>query len=158
MMVLRMRPFYRHFVTCSLLALYGGVALVGHGLHWLSSADHHHHGPKVARCATHDHAHAHGHCAHHHAHHHHPHHHDLANAGSADSEKPLHFAPSNGAAHSHECEICTFLVQLRGERPQLASTILGQHLVVVARAAMQRSYSLALLSPHAPRGPPIYLG
>jgi hypothetical protein len=46
------------------------------------------------------------------------------------------------------------LLQARGERPQIVTPIVWQHVIAAAPAAMQRSYSPVSLGPHAARGPP----
>jgi hypothetical protein len=134
--------FYgRKLLTACLLAYYGGIALVGHGLHELSGANCHH-PPVAARpVASHPHPHhQHGACAGHH-------HHHRAPAPAGDT-----------AGDGHNCEICEFLAQLRGEVPQLAAAEFTEHLVVAAVAASPPFLAPIAIGLHAPRGPPALVG
>ncbi len=146
-----MRSIHRQLVCGTLLALYGVISLLGHGLHWLSPEERHHHGRQVGHC-EHDHV---GHAHHHHGHAHH--HHAQAPLKRADRDRPQGFAATECATLAHDCDICTFLLQARSERPQLATTIVWHQVVAAALAAVQRSYSPISLGPHAARGPPSLL-
>ena len=127
--------FSRKLLTAGLAAYYGGIALLGYGLHELSPA--HNHGASGTVVT---HAHSHSHCVgHSHRHTHAP-------------KTPAPGVP--GISDSHECEICVFLDQLRGERPQLAVAIHWQHFTVEVVSSTPEDFSQAILGLHSPRGPP----
>jgi hypothetical protein len=148
----------RKSVTCSLLAAYGAVALLGQGLHWLSLDERHHHGLHLAGGIQHAESHAdHHHGGSHGHHHHHCHHHHHDSPACSESKKPFEVAAIDEFYHSHDCDICSFLLQIRSERPQLAAGIVCHSLVAAVPGAVQRSYSPVTLGPHAARGPPVDL-
>lgn len=121
---------WRKLVTHGLLAVYGGIALLGFGLHELSPVDQLHH--VAATCS----AHAHSHCA--------GHSHDASRA-------PAGLALTD----AHECEICVFLAHFCSERPQLAAAIDWQQLVAAVAEIAPRCDSPTILGLAAPRGPPV---
>jgi len=124
-----MRFLPRKLLTAGLLAIYGGIAVLGYGLHEFAPA--HHHGA-VAEFVCH------GDCGGH-AHQH------LATSGKS-------------LTSSHECEICVFLDQLRSERPMLTAEVVWQHHVAAVYAATPRIIFQATPGLHVPRGPPILIG
>jgi hypothetical protein len=140
----------RNIVAFALIAAYGGISLLGHGLHWLVPENGHHHGHEIVRCAVHGSEHHHG-----HAHH-------------ADESCPQHGAtlcetqhdesPSVTAgdyiAHSHNCEICAFLALASGERPQICALFIAQHVAGSVPLSEQLAHSSATFGWHSPRGPP----
>ena len=124
-----MRFSARKLLAFVLLAAYGTIALVGQGQHILTPHDGHHHGLEVVRCSIHGdehwhHHHEHG-QAHDHVHHHHDadcdHDHGPAEPAAVEHDGGLVVTSSECAAHSHLCEICAFLIQLRSERVVLAA-------------------------------------
>jgi hypothetical protein len=114
----------------SLLALYGGVALLGYGLHELSPAHQHAH----ANSTPHEHSHA-G-CSHHHH----------------QSPAPIPDLP--GWSDSHDCDICQLLDQMRGELPQIASVEVWRPLATDLSAVDVLSPTTEMCGFAAPRGPP----
>jgi hypothetical protein len=143
----------RKLLTLALLATYGGVALLGQGLHVLAPHAGHHHGLEVVGCSIHGDE---------HFHHHHDAKcdHDHGPAEHADAERgsgPV-ITSSECAAHSHLCEICAFLLQLRSERAVLTAAVDWQPVAVAAVSLPQRFYTPTLFGPHAPRGPPAQNG
>jgi hypothetical protein len=147
-----MRPIYRQLITVTLLALYGAVGLLGHGLHLLSGEDHHHIGRHVVRCSDHGEEHSH----HHHHHADHRHHHP-ATADEAERDTGLGMASSDCVPHCHDCQICAFLLQVRSEQPTVVTVVFSTQVVGAVPAALQRSYLPISVGPHAPRGPPASL-
>jgi hypothetical protein len=146
-----MRLFPRKLVTCLLLAVYGGISLLGHGLHELAPGHGHHHGLAVVTCAVHSHGHGHGECSLGH-HQHGSGHNDGTAAG------PLTVQSGGCAEQSQLCDVCVFLAQMRSGQPQLLTGAVWQHLVsAVAVRVPLLSYQTALRL-HAPRGPPALLG
>jgi hypothetical protein len=127
-----MRNLGQKLLSFSLLALYGGIALLGHGLH--EFAPHHH-----ADVASHSHAHP-G-CSHAHHHHHH----------APAPETP-------GVTDHHDCEVCALLDQHRGEQPSVATEIASQPLVTQAVTITPQTTGVIPLGPTAPRGPPAFAG
>jgi hypothetical protein len=128
-------------LSLMLLGVYGSIVLLGHGLHELSAVHHHHHGPALVAAHVGHHHHDHG-----HPHHHGPysgHHHHPAPAPTGDS-----------ISHTHDCEICEFLAQIRSEMPQLVSADFSTRCVAEAAVAAPRVISQTPLGLHAPRGPP----
>jgi hypothetical protein len=119
----------RKLLILSLLALYGGVSLLGYGLHELSPAHQHAHSTGTP------HPHSHAGCSHHH--HAHPPVPDRA-----------------GLSDAHDCDICQLLDQLRSELPQIAAMDSWQLLrtEIPAVLAIQPFKSPAGLP--VPRGPP----
>ncbi len=156
-----MRFSARKRLTFALLAAYGAIALLGQGLHSLAPHAGHHHGLDVVRCAIHGDEHWHHDHLHGHDHHHDANgDHDHGPAGPADAEHDggLVVTSSECAAHSHVCEICAFLSQLRSERAVLAAAVEWQPVAVAAICPPQRSYTPTSVGPHAPRGPPVLNG
>jgi hypothetical protein len=149
----------RKFVICSLLTAYGAVALLGHGLHWLSLDERHHHGFHLAHAAPSAESHAHHHHAGSHGHHNHhgTHHQHCSPAADCDRETPFEIAAIDEFNHAHDCDICSFLLQIRSERPQVAAVIVCHSIVAAVPGTVQRSYSPVTLGPHAARGPPLDL-
>jgi hypothetical protein len=125
-----MRLLLRKLPNFALLAVYGGVAVLGYGLHELSSVDHHHHGMTAVPCAAHS--------GHHHDH------------GPAPAGACL--------GNLHECDVCEFLSQIRSEQPQLYAADVWQHLVAAVTFTVPQSCSQTTLGLHAPRGPPVFVG
>jgi hypothetical protein len=122
----------RKLLIVSLMALYGGVSLLGYGLHELSPAHQHAH----ANGAPHAHLHSHAGCSHHH-HHAHP---------------PVPDRP--GWSDAHDCDICHLLDQLRSELPPIVVIDAWQKLEteILAVSAIPTAAGVAGL--HVPRGPP----
>ena len=153
-----MRRIHGQLPTLAILATYGGIAILGQGLHVLAPHAGHHHGLEVVRCSIHGDEHSH----HHHDHHHGEcdHHHDHGPANHADVEHGggTIVTSSECEAHSHLCEICAFLFQLRSERAVLAAAVDCQPVAVAADSLPQRSYTPTVVGPHAPRGPPALIG
>lgn len=110
------------------MALYGGIAVVGYGLHDLSPA--HQHGSATGQ------VHAHATCTHHHSH----------------SHAPVPDRP--GWSDAHECDICILLDQLRSDAPQLAAVDHWQPLIAVVAPVPALRISAFPLGLHVPRGPP----
>jgi hypothetical protein len=124
----------RKLLTAGLLAMYGGIAVLGYGLHELAPGHHH--------AATVDHL-AHDHCH-----------------GDCDGHAHEHSTTDSGRSlsSSHECEICIFLEQMRCERPTLTAEIVWQYQVAAVSVETPRIISQALPGLHTPRGPPIQIG
>jgi hypothetical protein len=120
-----MRRLPQTLVTGLLLAIYGGIAVLGYGLHDLAPEDAHHHHHRFA--ATHQESGS-----------------PIFRTGSVDDD--------------HDCDICVFLDQARGERPQIATGIIWQHLVAAIEFVVPRVSSQTTLVSHAPRGPPTFIG
>ena len=121
-----MRRIPHQLVTGVLLAIYGGIAVLGYGLHELVPEDAHHH------------------------------HHGLA-AVHQDAG-PTAFRTSGSVVDDHDCAICVFLDQARSDRPQVAASIIWQHLVAAIEVVVPRITSQATPIFHAPRGPPAFIG
>jgi hypothetical protein len=142
---------HRRFLSYLLLAIYGGISILGDGLHLLTHEAGHHHGLYVACYVAHGHADAdHGNC------------HDPGCSASdvadyylSSSERGV--AASDCANCSHVCEACAFLGQALSQPAELAAPIDWQPLVVAAASRPQPIYSPGSLGPHAPRGPPLSL-
>lgn len=126
-----MRNLGRKLLTATLTALYGGIALLGYGLHEL--APHHHHHPAAP-------AHSHAGCTHAHHHRHAP---PPATPGFSDS---------------HECEVCAFLDQHQSDRPQLAVEVAWQPTITAVAAATPQFSPITSIGLAAPRGPPALAG
>ena len=129
-----MRSFPRKLLTAGLLALYGGIAVLGYGLHDLAPG--HVHGAAGEHVA---HDHDHGACESH-SHHH----------AAIPTCKSL--------TSSHECEICIFLSQMRSERPTFSAEVVWQFQVAKVGIETPHILSQAIPGLHAPRGPPIQIG
>jgi hypothetical protein len=141
----------RQIVTILLIAAYGGISILGHGLHWLAAHDGHHHGLEIVRCSIHGDGHHHA-----HAHDHGSQHcdsHKTPTVGSRNDDA-LCLTAGGCIAHSHQCEFCAFLTLASGNRPTLIEIALGQHLVGSAALAEQLPYVSTRLGWHPPRGPP----
>ena len=121
-----MRRIPHQLVTGLLLAIYGGIAVLGYGLHELvpEDAHHHHHGLEVAH----------------------------------QESEPLAFRSGGAADDDHDCDICVFLDQARSDRPQVAASIIWQHLIAAIDVVAPRVSSQTTLVSHAPRGPPTFIG
>jgi len=129
----------RKLLTAGLLAIYGGIAVLGYGLHELAPG--HHHGP-AGECVAHDHDHDHGDCSDDVCH---SHDHAVSPSGKSISD-------------SHECEICVFLDQIRSERPTLAADVVWYYQVAAVGVETPHILSQAVPGLHAPRGPPNQIG
>jgi hypothetical protein len=153
-----MRPTLRTLLTCSLLAAYASISLLGQGLHWFQPHDHHHHGSMVVSRTTHRHTHKHGaHCCDHHPHgpccHDTDHDHDQDHDDDHVPAGPI-VAARDGDTHSHMCQICEFLFQAVSGPPQVATTPDLHPLVADAPRSAAEHFSTAILGLHAARGPP----
>ena len=127
-----MRRSFSHLLTCTLLATYAGIALLGQGLHLLApGCEGGHHEHFLAAQEAHDHA---------------GDHHSSDSNGRADE--------SNSVADLHPCEICVFLAHSVSEPPQIATVPFTQPLVAAAHCDPQGLYSLAIGGLHVARGPP----
>ena len=137
----------RNLVAFAVIAAYGGISLLGHGLHWLLPEDGHHHGHEIVRCAVHG-------SDHHHGHHHHT---DEsctqqgATLCETQHDESLSVTAGGCIAHSHDCEICAFLALASSERPQISTLFIAQHLTGSAPLAEGPAYSSATLGWHSPR-------
>jgi hypothetical protein len=134
--------------TYLLLAIYGGIAVLGHGLHELSTAHHHHHD-------AHEHA-ADGGCAHHHHGHTHKHTSQSRSDDRAEAFASVHGSLSDG--HGHACEICDFLDQNRSFPTDLPVDRASRPLAVAVSIAAPRIESLVIPGLYSPRGPPANSG
>ncbi len=148
-----MNPAARKILSLALLAAYGGIALLGQGLHVFAPHAGHHHGLEVVRCSIHGDEHFHHHhdgeCDHDHG--------PAKHADAKHSHGPV-VTSRQCAAHSHLCEICVFLLQLRSDRAVLTAGVDCQPVAVAAMLLPQRSYTPTIVGPHAPRGPPTSIG
>ena len=146
-----MRSTLHKLLTCTLLATYVGIAVVGQGLHELTPGHKHHHGFEVVTCTAH--THGDGGCCEHHGHDGPAHHDDH----DGEPERSV-ITAADCTADSHTCEICEFLVQAVGEPPQIA--VVPDLHPRVANASMPHAklFSQAILGLHAARGPPPLLG
>jgi hypothetical protein len=142
-----MRIIGRKLLTAGLVALYGGISLLGYGLHELTPC--HHHGPfgQVASHA-HCHYHAHGHGDHTHCHDEH------AELGNAQDQMPA----VSDLCGSHDCDVCVFLAQINCDRPLVAAEVMWQDFVAEAVIVAPRIASQTILGLHIPRGPPTFVG
>jgi hypothetical protein len=128
----------RQLVTCLLVAVYGGVSVLGEALHLLSPHDGHHHGFEVVHCKGQS------------ASHEHDSHHGLG-----DNDGTTVVASHEGECDSHLCSVCTLLFQARSAAPQLPTEIfVWQHAVAAAMCPPQQSYIAVILGPHSARAPP----
>jgi hypothetical protein len=121
-----MRRIPHQLVTGLLLAIYGGIAVLGYGLHELVPEDAHHH------------------------------HHRLAAAHQEPG--PVAFRSGGAADDDHDCDICVFLDQARSDKPQVAASIIWQHVIAAIDVVGPRVSSQTTLVSHAPRGPPAFIG
>jgi hypothetical protein len=138
-------PTLRQLLSCSLLATYAGIVMLGQGLHLLTPCCHHHDATFTC-CDSHDHAHGIAGCTHHECSEH-------ANDFKLAPAGPV-IAASNCATSVHGCEICEFLFLAVTEPPNVASTP-DSHVLVVATPGQQpRLYSSATHGLHTARGPP----
>jgi len=120
----------RKLLILNLMTLYGGVSLLGYGLHELSPAHQHAHASGT------QHAHSRGGCSHHHHHAHWP-----------VPDRP-------GMSDAHDCDICQLLDQLRSELPQIAEVRGWQPLRAEIPAVFAIQPVKARSGLHVPRGPP----
>lgn len=135
-----MRSTLHKLLTCSLLATYVGISLLGQGLHLLTPEDeHHHYGSHVAAAAVHTHS-------------------DECCDDHDSESAALITVAAGSAADSHSCEICEFLFQAVGEAPQVAVVPDLHPLVAPTFTPHVEIYSQAILGLHAARGPPQLLG
>jgi hypothetical protein len=144
-----MRSTIRHCLTWSMLAAYACISLLGHGLHWLSPDDGHHHGPNIVSCATHGHSHD-AHCVYHE-------HRDGSEYGTSNDLPSVAGSvvkSTHCLASSHVCEICAFLAMACGDRPRISELIVWRNVVSSTTLVEQLSCSSPTRSPHSPRGPP----
>lgn len=141
----------RRFLSCVLLAIYGGISVLGDGLHLLTHEAGHHHGLHVICRSIHGHADAlHNAC------------HDPECSASVEAGYYLSFADSvvtasACAGESHVCEACAFLSQALSQPAEVAAPIGWKPLVVAIAKSSRPIYSPESLGPHAPRGPPGFL-
>jgi hypothetical protein len=138
---LSMRIIGRKLLTAGLVALYGGISLLGYGLHELAPAHHHH--AELGHSA-----HACQHCSGH----------EHCDPAANDDLAAESAAIGNAAHDSHECEICVFLAQMRSEQPLVVAEIAWQHFVADAVIVAPRIASQTILGLHIPRGPPTLVG
>jgi hypothetical protein len=129
-----MQRSIRKLLVATFTVLYGGVAILGYGLHELSPA--HLHGHVHADASGHGHAHSH--CGHHHHSH-------------------SHVPQSNSAGWSdaHECEICLLLSQTLSDSPSVVAVDWWQPCVAPVLTFGSETPSDPSLTLHAPRGPPV---
>jgi hypothetical protein len=153
-----MRVTLHKLLSCTILAAYASVMIIGEGLHSLAPGHDHHHGLNVVTHTSHSHGHAHhDHCCKHHSHgggchdHHHGHSHDRDNDQVPTG--PV-FAATDGESHSHACDICAFLYQAVSQPPQVATTPDLHPRVADLPCVITERYSSAVLGLHAARGPP----
>jgi hypothetical protein len=143
-----MRSAVYKLLTCSLLATYVGISVLGQGLHLLTpDHGHHHHGLQVVTCTAHGHCHG-GTCCANHPHSEHADHEDRNHAPAGQ------IVTAGGASDSHNCEICEFLFQAVSQPPLIAAVPDLHSLVAVAALPHHEIYSSAILGLHAARGPP----
>lgn len=127
-----MRRSTPHLLTCTLLATYAGIALLGQGLHLLApECEGGHHEHCLAIHEAHDHA---------------GHKHSSGHQDGSDESRSL--------TDSHPCEICVFLAHSVSEPPQIATVPIACPLVAAAECDPQDLYSLAIVGLHVARGPP----
>src|SRR5262245_33189123 len=90
----------RRLIGSSLLAIYGGIALLGHGGLHVLQGDEHFDAAADAHAVAHAHSHSHHGCCHHHA--------PPKAAGRPDSQPTHHHEHRHdGPAHDHDnCVIC----------------------------------------------------
>jgi hypothetical protein len=141
---------HRRILSYVLLAIYGGISILGDGLHLLTHEAGHHHGLNVVCRAIHGHADAdHDNC-------HNPEcsFSDVAEYGSSSADKVV--TASGCASDSHVCEACAFLSQALSQPAEVAAPIDWQPLVVAAASRPESIYSPTSVGPHAPRGPPLF--
>jgi hypothetical protein len=140
-----MRPILRKLLSCTLLAAYAGISLIGEGLHELAPGHEHHHGLHVVSCEAHSHS--------HHGHDHH--HHDHGPCHDDHETPPTGLIVKSGAAtHTHTCDICEFLAQAVSQPPQIAATPDLHVLVADLPCSTQVFIAPTIVGLHAPRGPP----
>jgi len=141
------------YLAYALVVLYSGISLLGYGLHLLSPADHHHHHPRAVRHVA-DGAHrphggrTHDHCSH-------RDHHGCETEHNSDSYGALSIATSKCCAHSHACDICLFLDQVKSQQPHMAAAVNWQPIVAAVPRLTQREHTRVVLTLYAPRGPPV---
>jgi hypothetical protein len=129
-----MRKIGRKLLTAGLIALYGGISLLGYGLHELTPA--HHHG-LLGQVAAHAHD-------------------DGDHADHHGRQAPTSTVPV--LCDWHECDVCVFLAQMRSERPPVVAEVAWQHFVADAVIAAPYFVSQTILGLHVPRGPPTLVG
>jgi hypothetical protein len=141
----------RQIVAIVVIAAYGGISILGHGLHWLAVEEGHHHGLEVVRCSVHGdephHAHTHnsgsGHCSSH-----------KTPSCEGDDDATLFVTAGGCIAHSHQCQICAFLALVSGSRPSMSEIATGQQAIGSTALVAQLTYFSSLPGWHTPRGPP----
>jgi len=147
-----MRSLTQKLSAWTLLAIYGGVALLGHGLHWLSPHEHHHHGLAHVQ---------HSHAGHSHTHGHGPHDDhgtcELAQQSTGPHPETGVRIVSVAAADGHDCDICEFLAQARSQTLKAQPAVVSTRLVSAVASAPQRPYTAISLDSHSPRGPPMIM-
>jgi hypothetical protein len=134
----------RKLLTYAITAVYGGLSLLGQGLHLLSEEHGPHFGGNVVECESHHGSHDAAACI-------------LNLAGPLEAEQSgVPQLRANGCVtYSHACEVCEFLAQARSLPPQLAAAIERPHVAIIAPCVPPSFSALINLGPHAPRGPPI---
>ncbi len=131
-----MRSTGRKLLTAGLVALYGGISLLGYGLHELAPA-HHHALPAYLADSCHHHDHA-----------------DRTHHDQHATGQPF----AAGLCDAHECDICVFLAQIRSERPLVTVPVIWQPCVAGAIITLPAATSQATLGLPVPRGPPALVG
>jgi hypothetical protein len=148
-----MKRLLQHSIACAIAAIYSGIALLGPGLHHFDGNHGNHIGNHVVECSEHDHSHLAA----------HDHHADCelsrqarldpADVGNGRSNTPS-FEAGGCRLHSHACDVCHFLGQIRGaivaQPLAIAHHRVGADALLIADSAL---LPLAL-GPQAPRGPP----
>lgn len=137
----------RRFLTYALLTVYGATALLGYGLHMLAP-DAHHHGLGQVVCVEHaERAHS---------------DHDVCGHTGPESDCEVAtiavISASSGtdtACDGDACFVCDFLGQVRSTLPQMAASIVWQHVATEAAPFTSPITAQATLGPQAPRGPPL---
>jgi hypothetical protein len=124
----------RRSLSYVLLATYASFSFLGEGLHLFVPHCGHHHGVFV--CTLDDELHA-----------------------DRDSHTVNEVAAvADPVCESHLCEVCAFLSQLHSPPAPVTAAIDWQPICVDLELSPPSHYSSAALSPHAPRGPPAFIG
>jgi hypothetical protein len=131
-----MRARFGKSLTCTLLAIYASISVIGEGLHSLVP-----HGQHLGDCVVHciaddpDNCE----CCHHHDH---------------EESRERALTSSDGAADCHLCRICEFLYQTIGQPASIAATPELHSLVVEVPSIAHGLYSAEIVGLQAARGPP----
>jgi hypothetical protein len=143
-----MRSPLQSLLTCLLAAVYGGLALLGPGLHLFLSDHGQHEDSDFVACATH--------ASHNEAHwkdHLARLSHSMAEAFDQAGEPAVH--ATNCVSESHACPVCHFVASARGVPPRLAPDAARPHVNAIVLCASQRFSTPIYLGPQAPRAPPL---